>query len=134
MLALDSSTAPSQYGLSTWLSDDGLPQNSVVAMAQTPDGYLWFATEEGLARFDGVRFTTFFERKTIGALLVSRDGSLWISVDSGLVRYKDRRMTSYSKRDGLREAQISSMSEGPDGSIWMATRFGLNRFDRGKFS
>ena len=132
--ALNPSVANTQYGVSSWLSDDGLPQNWVGAIAQTPDGYLWFATEEGLARFDGVRFTTFLERKSIGALLVTRDGTLWMSVDRGLGRYKDHKMTIYSTRDGLREGPISSMSEGSDGSIWMATRSGLNRFYQGKFS
>ena len=134
MLALNPSIANTQYGLSLWMSDDGLPQNWVGAIAQTPDGYLWFATEEGLARFDGVRFTTFFDRKSIYALLVSHDGSLWISVNGGLARYKDHLMTNYTTRDGLRQARISSMSEGSDGSIWMATRSGLNRFYQGKFS
>src|ERR1700687_3753714 len=79
-LALDPSVANTQYGLGSWLSDDGLPQNSVGAIAQTPDGYLWFATEEGLSRFDGVRFTTFLERRSISQLLVTHDGSLWIAV------------------------------------------------------
>ena len=38
-----------------WSTQAGLPQNSVNAMVQTPDGYLWLATQGGLARFDGVR-------------------------------------------------------------------------------
>jgi PAS domain S-box-containing protein len=134
MMALDPSVANSQYALSSWTSDDGLPQNGVSEIAQTPDGYLWFATEEGLARFDGARFTTFFPRKTVYALLVSRDGSLWISVNGGLSRYKDHRMTQYSTRDGLRESAITSMSEAPDGSLWMATRLGMNRYHGGTFS
>jgi PAS domain S-box-containing protein len=133
-LALDRLTANTQYAVSSWLSDDGLPQNWIGAIAQTPDGYLWFATEEGVARFDGARFTTFLVRKSIGAMLVTHDGSLWISVDRGLARYKDHTMTSYSTRDGLREGPINSMSEGPDGSIWMATRSGLNRYYQGKFT
>jgi PAS domain S-box-containing protein len=134
VLALDPSMANTQHGLSSWTSDDGLPQNGVSAIAQTPDGYLWFATAEGLARFDGARFTTFFPRRTVSTLLVSRDGSLWISVNGGLSRYKDNRMTHYSTQDGLRKSGISSMSEGPDGSIWMATRLGMNRYHQGKFS
>ena len=55
MLALDPAAANTQYGLRTWTSEDGLPENFVVASAQTPDGYLWFGTEEGLGRFDRVR-------------------------------------------------------------------------------
>ncbi|MGZ8833525.1 MAG: two-component regulator propeller domain-containing protein, partial [Thermoanaerobaculia bacterium] len=59
VLALDPSMATTQYGLSVWTTDQGLPQSSVNAIAQTPDGYLWFGTQEGLARFDGARFTIF---------------------------------------------------------------------------
>src|SRR5882724_1957218 len=102
MLALDPSIANTQYGVSSWSSADGLPQNFVGAIAQTPDGYLWFATEEGLARFDGARFTTFLDRRSIGALLVTHDGSLWISVLGSLVRYKDHKMTRYPTPLGLR--------------------------------
>ena len=49
------------YGVRVWQTDDGLPQNSVYAIAQTPNGYLWVGTREGLARFDGVRFVTLGE-------------------------------------------------------------------------
>ncbi len=134
LLALDPSTLNTQYGLSFWMSDDGLPQNTVSAIAQTRDGYLWFATEEGLARFDGVRYTTFLDRQNIHALLVSRDGSLWIAVGGGVARYKNHRMTHYSTRDGLREGAVYSMSETPDGTIWVGTRSGLNRHRHGRFS
>jgi len=44
------------YNVRIWQTDDGLPQNSVHAIAQTTDGYLWVGTHEGLARFDGIRF------------------------------------------------------------------------------
>ena len=47
-----------------WQDKDGLPENNVLAIAQTADGYLWVATEEGLARFDGVQFTVFSKRNT----------------------------------------------------------------------
>src|SRR5205823_5977972 len=47
------------YVLRVWGVDDGLPSSYVYSIAQTPDGYLWVATSEGLARFDGVRFTPF---------------------------------------------------------------------------
>ena len=59
-------------------------------MTQTPDGYLWLATEEGLVRFDGVRFTVFDKENTpplqadnILALLVDRSGNLWIGTNGG---------------------------------------------------
>ena len=57
--AVDPAKAITQYVQSAWNSEDGLPQNSVHAVAQTADGFLWMGTEEGLARFDGVKFTVF---------------------------------------------------------------------------
>ncbi len=57
--ALDPAKAISQYVHALWDSDNGLPQNSVSAIVQTRDGYIWFGTQEGLVRFDGVRFTVF---------------------------------------------------------------------------
>ena len=39
-----------------WQADDGLPGDNVTGVTQTEDGYLWIATQTGLARFDGIRF------------------------------------------------------------------------------
>src|SRR6516225_152199 len=49
----------SQYTRTLWTQAQGLPQDTVRAMAETQDGYLWLGTEEGLARFDGYEFLTF---------------------------------------------------------------------------
>ena len=57
--ALDPTKAITQYVRQTWQSGSGLPHNTVMAIAQTTDGYVWLGTEEGLARFDGDRFTVF---------------------------------------------------------------------------
>src|SRR3982074_1919085 len=83
--ALDPRKAMSQYVHNSWSTNEGLPQDSVNAVVQTSDGYLWIATQEGLARFDGVRFAVFDSSNTRGALgnfvyslYADRDGSLWI--------------------------------------------------------
>ena len=142
LLALDPSGAITQYGLSVWTTDNGLPQSSVNAIAQTRDGYLWFGTQEGLARFDGARFTIFDKRNTpalethhINALMVARDGTLWIGRNGGLTSYKDGTFRSYSGKEGLTDGFIWSLAEGQDGSIWMATYSrGLCRLHNGKFT
>src|SRR5215468_4887327 len=54
----------SDYFVRSWQVEDGLPQNSVTAIIQTHDGYVWVGTYTGLARFDGVRFTSFDENNT----------------------------------------------------------------------
>jgi len=56
--------AVTQFGHDVWTTSNGLPQDSVRAIAQTADGYLWFATNGGLARFDGVNFTVFSDSNT----------------------------------------------------------------------
>ena len=48
--------ASSDYLIDVWRGESGLPSSSVTSIAQTPDGYLWIGTYNGLARFDGVRF------------------------------------------------------------------------------
>ena len=45
--------------VSTWTTDQGLPQNFISSLAQTPDGFIWVGTLTGLARFDGVSFRGF---------------------------------------------------------------------------
>src|SRR5689334_20668797 len=62
--ALQPGKALTQFPSSTWQTEDGLPQNSVLSLVQTADGYLWGGTYEGLVRFDGVRFTVFDPENT----------------------------------------------------------------------
>ena len=58
-LALDPARDLFQFKQQTWLTENGLPQNTIHRIAQGTDGYIWIATEEGLARFDGIKFTVF---------------------------------------------------------------------------
>src|SRR6185503_10523171 len=94
--ALDPARALTQYVHDNWQTDQGLPQNTVQAICQTRDGYLWVGTQEGLVRFDGVRFTLFDKRNTpaltnhfILSIHEDRQGSLWVGVRGpGLVRLR----------------------------------------------
>src|SRR5262249_41645764 len=125
--ALDPSKTPSQYVAHGWLqSDDGLPQNFVGALAQTRDGYIWIATQEGLVRFDGERFTVMTTRDVpalqsndLHALLVDHTGALWIGTrGGGLSRYADGAWRSYRQADGLPSDFILALHETRDGAIW----------------
>src|SRR5271169_6753036 len=87
-----SSPAPAapNYLTRAWQVEQGLPQNKVTAVVQTRDGYVWVGTYNGLARFDGVRFTVFDENNTpelrsrrITSLFEADDGTLWIGTESG---------------------------------------------------
>ena len=80
------------YLVDNWTTQDGLPENSATAIVQTPDGYLWFGTFEGLVRFNGTEFTVYNPANTpelpsagIVNLHLDRRGRLWVSTYSGLV-------------------------------------------------
>jgi ligand-binding sensor domain-containing protein len=78
------------YLIDVWTSENDLPDSSVTAIAQTPDGYLWIGTYNGLARFDGVRFVTFdlintpaLKHARVTGLFVDAQGTLWINTHDG---------------------------------------------------
>src|SRR5581483_639481 len=86
----DAAPAAADYLVSKWDLDDGLPDDTVNALCQTQDGYLWIGTNRGLARFDGLHFQTgdsAIAQSKVRYLCESRDGALWIGGDkSALVR------------------------------------------------
>lgn len=137
-LALDSSKELSQLGHEVWLTENGLPQNTVHAIAQTKDGYIWIGTEEGLTRFDGVKFTVFDKQNTpelksnyIRNLLVDRQGGLWIGTAQGLVHMLDGRFTLFTRDDGLPSETIQAVCEDREGNLWVATANGLGLLKSG---
>ena len=125
--ALDPRKAVTQYVSNVWTSNEGLPQDSVNAIAQTADGYLWFATQEGLARFDGMKFTVFDSSNTekfggfVFDILAAKDGTLWIGTGGGLFSYKNGRFVRYSSEDGLPDVSMKHLMEGSEGSLWIGT-------------
>ncbi len=122
---LDTNREITQYAHEVWTSEEGLPQNSVNAVVQTRDGYLWLGTYEGLARFDGVQFTVFDKQTTpaftdnvVYALHEGRDGSLWIGTQAGgVIRYKHGHFKAFTTADGLADNFVSTIGEEEDGTI-----------------
>jgi ligand-binding sensor domain-containing protein/signal transduction histidine kinase len=136
--ALDPSRELSQFGHEVWLTENGLPQNTVHAIAQTADGYIWIGTEEGLARFDGVKFTIFDKQNTpaiksnyIRSLLADRQGVLWIGTAQGLVRMLNGKFTLFTRDDGLPSETIQAVYEDRERNIWVATANGLGLLKTG---
>jgi ligand-binding sensor domain-containing protein len=132
---LDPAVPLSQYGHDVWTSDSGLPQNSITTILQTRDGYLWLGTQEGLVRFDGVRFTIFDTRNTpalsddwVQALVESRDGTLWIGTMSGLVRMDRGEFTPFHGA-GLETEMVSALHEDREGALWVGSGLGATRID-----
>ncbi|HWC60758.1 MAG TPA: two-component regulator propeller domain-containing protein, partial [Verrucomicrobiae bacterium] len=110
-----------------WQSDKGLPNNTVFSLEQTPDGYLWLGTSVGLVSFDGNRFekyaftnSVFLGNRGVFSLLRSRAGGLWVGMDRGGVVYLDGDRTKvFTQKDGLMDAQVKTMTEDGDGTLWI---------------
>jgi signal transduction histidine kinase/ligand-binding sensor domain-containing protein/ActR/RegA family two-component response regulator len=127
------------YTRTVWEASAGLPQNSVQAMLQTRDGYIWLGTEEGLVRFDGEKFEVFnpgntpeLPGKDVKSLFEASDGSLWIGFAAGLARLTDRRFTNYPLAAGLPH-QLLWVTGDRAGNIWVGTDgSGLLRIANGR--
>ncbi len=118
-----------QYRFDNWTTDDGLPQNGVREITQTPDGYLWFTTFDGLVRFDGVRFTTFNKSNTKGiinnrfaGLFEDTDGTLYATTaeDGVLTIYRNGVFSSMTA-DEVPGSYINKIEKGADGELLFST-------------
>ena len=132
--ALDPHKAITQYRQTIWTKEAGLPNNAILALAQTGDGYLWLGTFQGLVRFDGVQFTVLnkntvpeFKNNTTWKLLVSSDGTLWVGTNGGgLMAYKNGQWKTFTPEQGLTSEIISALFEDRQKRLWIGTRKGLN--------
>lgn len=133
--ALDPDKAVSQYAHNVWTSDDGLPSNRVRAIAQTADGYLWLGTQDGFARFDGVRFTVYDRAALpelgadfVTALSPGDDGALWVGTSGGGLGHLQRdRLATLGRGSGLASDRVLAVHPGRGGVLWVGTYDGLNR-------
>jgi PAS domain S-box-containing protein len=141
-LALDQLDVLTQYGHDAWNEERGLPQSSVSSIVQTPDGYLWLGTQEGLARFDGVKFDVYDKSKTsamrsnfVSCLLVARDSTLWFGTKGGgFNSYKNGVFKNFSTNDTLPGGSVVSLLQTKDGAIWIGTMGdGLIRYKENQF-
>jgi ligand-binding sensor domain-containing protein/signal transduction histidine kinase len=107
----------------------------VHAILQTRDGYIWAATEGGLARFDGLRFVVYNSQNTPGlrtnnirSMFEDREGTLWIATADGVARLKNSTFTTFTIQQGLPSNNVWSLYQERDGDLWVVTAQGLARF------
>ncbi len=129
--------------VNNWQMEQGLPVNSIITIAQTSDGWMYFGTEEGLARFNGNSFFLMnkstvpdFTVNFISTILGGYDTSLWIGTEGdGLIRFKNNAYVKYNKSNGLSDNRIYSLYEDSRGGLWVGTSGGgLNYLKDGKIS
>jgi len=139
--APESDRTIAQFAHTAWGPKDGAP-SPITALTQTPDGYLWVGSPDGLYRFDGVVFEHYLPQSggplpvhTVSSLLALANGDLWIGYSSGgigLLRHGNA--TNYTAREGVPNGVIWRFAKDREGTIWAATSSGLIRlqYDRWK--
>lgn len=138
--ALQPQSSSNQYKHEIWTTEDGLPTNTVQAIQQTPDGYMWLGTPAGLVRFDGQSFKIYDQEdlkspsSDVISLFVDSEGTLWIGTNGGgVVEFTENRFTNLNASQGLASNVVWSITEDHENSIWFATDNGLTRYRDGSF-
>ena len=128
-----------QYKIDGWQTEHGLPQTTVQAMFQSSDGALWVGTGGGLARFDGVRFTTFeaapvseIGSRPIFGFMEDAEGWVWIGHSRGASRYKEGRFERTITPELTEGRRVWTFVQEKGGVVWAATENGLVRWEQGR--
>lgn len=123
---------PEEPGFDTrlWRTEDGLPHNSVQAVVQTRDGYLWAGTRQGLVQFDGLRFQRVMDLTNlpITALVEEQDGTLWVGTDgAGVWQRREGRFRQVTGGDGSPDNGVKAILAPANGPVLIVTTNGLSR-------
>src|SRR5215472_3175934 len=141
ILLSSASAAAIQYHIDVWTTENGLPQNVIRDICQTPDGYLWLATLDGMVRFDGVRFVIFNRGNTPGiggnrftSLYCTVTGEFWAGTETnGVTRYSQGKFMTYTARQGLPANEIPAVIGDDAGHIWALSRTSIVQWNEKGF-
>ncbi|MDE3066298.1 MAG: ATP-binding protein [Verrucomicrobiota bacterium] len=137
----DPDLAERAEAMHVWSAADGLPSDSVRAILQTRDGFLWLGTSAGLVRFDSVKFTEMNLAASatnnpvrVTALCENSDGHLWIGTQQqGLFELNRGKARHFTMAQELLDDHITSLAADPLGSVWIGSPSGLNLWTGGGF-
>jgi signal transduction histidine kinase/ligand-binding sensor domain-containing protein len=135
LFAINPHQSLAQLYHSSWSAKQGL-NGSVIALAQTTDGYLWVGTTDGLLRFDGISFEQFRPENgsllasSVSALMAVPDGGLWVGFDRGGASFiKNGQITNYSDSDGFPVSSVRCFARDQSGTVWAAAVGGFARME-----
>ena len=132
-VALDPARRADSYSVQGWSTEQGLPSSKIRSVVETHDGYLWIATAQGMARFDGIHFTVFTRATNpeLGgggfySVVEGPDGTVWCGGDNGLFCYRDGHFKHFTIKDGLKDDYVRILFLGGDGTVIVCTRTGFS--------
>ena len=137
---LPAETVIGDYLVQNWQADEGLPQNSINALAQDKQGYLWLGTAFGVVRYDGVNFTAYeggasvaLSQGYVQGVYCGNDGMLWIGTRrSGLIRQANGVFAQIQQTNLTLHAAIDSLAQTADGKLWLTGGGGTVGFVEGE--
>ena len=131
--ALDPARRADSYSIQDWSSEKGLPSSKIRDMTETRDGYLWIATAQGLARFDGNHFTVFTRATNpeLGgggffSVVEGPDGTLWFGGDNVLFCRRNGQFKHFTTKDGLADDYVRMLFLNRNGTVVVCTRTGFS--------
>ena len=131
--------AATEFRQRVYSRENGLPDNRILSLLQSRDGFLWIGTASGVARFDGLKFQVFgpdlhpeFVNDEVAALAEGLDGAIWIGTKDGLLRLQAGRIQRFTEQDGLANKRIHSLCATRNGDVWIGTSRGLDRLRQGR--
>ncbi|GFE82910.1 histidine kinase [Steroidobacter agaridevorans] len=130
--ALDPELSIAQYNHRKWGNFQMAPAG-VTSLAQTTDGWLWYAYAGGVGTFDGHRFVVVNRQPDAPTAittttLASTDGALWVGYQlGGALRVKDGNFKKYDGADGFPEGAVHALTQDKGGTIWVAASGGIAR-------
>ena len=125
------------YNYKHYTVADGFPQSNADDIFQDKDGYIWFATQNGAARFDGFKYFMVDKYKGLNSNNVTdinqdSKGNFWFSTKDGLTKYVNDSCINYTEEDGLSSNIVRNTFELPDGRILILTNAGTDIFENNK--
>jgi len=110
---------------------NGLPQTTVSSIVQDGDGFIWFATQVGVARYDGYDFEHFntsngLVNNYVNCMMISEAGHLWFGTEGGISVLENGRFRSLTEEDGLVNNRVDQLVEDKSGNIWAGSAYGLS--------
>ncbi len=118
-----------------WRSFPELKSQGLQCMAEDKDGNMWFGVDDGVRRYDGIRWTAYtpadgLPGAPVNALCATRDGFVYAGTELGISRFSDGKWRPVFPPEGNLPWLIRNLMEASDGSLWAGTLWGALRLDR----
>jgi len=133
-VSLNPNKLPDQYNFEHWTSDDGLPDNAIIKVIQSKNGYIWFCSYGGVTRFNGAEFFTYSSynspeivNNSFTNIYEDHNGLIWAATSgNGAILIEKDTITAYTVESGLPSNFVEAFVEDKNGRLWVATSEGIS--------